>query len=170
MIKSCMHDQHGFITVLIRDGKEVDDVPETYSIGTYVEIIDWDSLENNLLGITIQGRQRVCINNTHIHDDKLISADIDYLDNLKPQTTDIVDDSLIVLLQALQQHPFVAAKYPDIDYTSMIEIAYKLGELLPATNNEKQALLEADQTHTLLDLVKEVINRLENLSPDIDFL
>ena len=76
-----MQNQHGFIIALIRKGKEVNDAAETFETGTYVEIIDWNTLNNNLLGITIQGRQRVIINKTHIHDDNLISAEFTYLKN-----------------------------------------------------------------------------------------
>lgn len=169
MIKSCMKNQHGFITVLIRDGKEVDDIPEIYSIGTYVEIIDWHALENNLLSISIQGCQRVHINNTHIHDD-LISAEIAYLNNFESQESDIIDEDLITLLQTLHKHAFVSAKYPDIDYTSLADVTYKLCELLPSSNSEKQRLLEADQTYVLLDYLNTIINRLENLVSDDDFL
>jgi len=168
LVKTCMQNQHGFITALIRNGKEVEDTPEIYTVGTYVEIIDWDKLDNNLLGITIKGCQRVHIRKTHVHDDNLISAEIDYLDNLKAGDNDIVDDDLLSLLQTLQKHPFVAAKYPDINDNCIIDIAYKLGELLPASNSEKQQLLEADQTRSLIDQLKTIINHLENLSPDND--
>lgn len=170
MVKSCMKNQHGFIAVLISDGNEVGDIPETYSVGTYVEIIDWDSLKNNLLSITIQGQQRVSIKNTHIHYDNLISAEINYLDNLESLETDIIDENLIALLQTLHKHPFVAEKYPDIDYSSLLEIAYKLCELLPLSNTEKQRLLEAEQTYSLLDQLKTGISRLEKLSSDSGFL
>lgn len=165
-----MKNQHGFIAVLIRHGNEVGDIPETYSVGTYVEIIDWDSLENNLLSITIQSQQRVSIKNTHVHDDNLISAEIDYLDNLQSQASDIIDEDLTALLQTLHKHPFVTAKYPDIDYSSPLEIAYKLCELLPLSNIEKQRLLEAEQPHSLLNQLKTGINRLEKLSSDSGFL
>jgi len=170
MIKTCMRNQHGFIAVLIRHGNEVNDIPEIYSTGTYVEIIDWDSLDNNLLSISIKGRQRVHINHTEIHDDKLISADINYLDNLKAEATDLIDEDLVNLLQALHKHPFVSAKYPDIDYTLLLDITYKLCELLPSSNTEKQMLLESSQTSTLLEQLKTIVNRLENLAPDADFL
>ncbi|MCK5002801.1 MAG: LON peptidase substrate-binding domain-containing protein [Gammaproteobacteria bacterium] len=170
LVKTCMKNQHGFITALISNGKEVDDTPETYAIGTYVEIIDWDTLENNLLGITIQGRQRVHINKTHVHDDNLISAEFNYLDNLVADETDVIDKDLLSLLHALQKHPFVAAKYPDINDASTLDIAYKLCELLPASNHEKQKLLEAEQTYLLLDQLKTIIAKLENLSPDTDLL
>ena len=53
LIKTCMRDNHGFVVILISVGKEVGDTPETYSIGTYVEIVDWEMLENGLLGVTL---------------------------------------------------------------------------------------------------------------------
>jgi len=170
LVKSCMQDQHGFVTALIRNGKEVNDTPEIFSTGTHVEIIDWNTLDNNLLGITIQGRQRVHIGNTQIQNDNLILAEIDYIDNLNAQETEIIDEDLISLLQNLHQHPFVSGKYPEINYSSATEVAYKLCELLPMSNREKQELLEADCTRILNDQLKTIINRLENLSFDHGFL
>lgn len=162
LIRSCMKNQHGFISVLIRNGKEVDDIPETHTIGTYVDIIDFDTLDNNLLGITIQGRQRVHINKTHIHDDNLISAEINYIDNLLAQNNDVLDDDLLSLLHTLHRHPFVTEKYPDFNHHCVIDSAYKLCELLPTSNNDKQKLLEADQSSSLLDQLKVIVTRLEN--------
>ena len=170
LVKSCMKNQHGFIVVLIREGKEVDDIPEVYSIGTYVEIIDWGMLSNNLLSISIKGLQRVQIDTIKELDSKLLSAEITYLDNLKSQASDNVDEDLITLLQTLHDHDFVLSKYPDIDYTSGIEIAYKLCELLPSTNHEKQMLLEASQIEALQNQLRTLISRLENLSPENGFL
>ena len=159
-----MQNQHGFIIALIREGKEVNDAAETFATGTYVEIIDWNTLDNNLLGITIQGRQRVLINKTHIHDDNLISAEFTYLSNLEEPELDTVDEDLLSLLHSLQKHPFVANKYPDINEHSLINVAYKLCELLPTSNTEKQQLLEAEQTRSLIEQLKSIISRLENLS------
>ena len=170
LVKTCMKNQHGFVTVLIRDGKEVNDVPEIYGIGTYVEIIDWQNLSHNLLGITIQGKQRVNIGQTKVNDDNLITADVDHIDNLQSQNSDIIDEELLSLLQALHKHPFVAAKYPSIDETSVTDIAYKLAELLPISNTEKQNLLESDQNRFLNDHLKSLITQLENLSPNNEFL
>ena len=166
MIKTCMQNQHGFISALIRNGREVNDTAETFAVGTYVEIIDWNTLDNNLLGITVQGRQRALINKTHIHDNNLISANFTYLDNLEAKEGDTVDDDLLSLLHSLQKHPFVANKYPDIDDSSLTNAAYKLCELLPTSNKEKQQLLEATQTHSLIEQLKLIISRLENLSAE----
>lgn len=162
LVKTCMKNQHGFVSVLIHHGKEVDDIPKTYSIGTYVEIIDWDKLENNMLSIIIQGQQRVSINSRSVHDDNLISADITYINNLTTHAPDVIDVDLLDILHALQKHPFVSNKYPEIDENSLADIAYKLGELLPFSNLEKQNLLEANQLRLLLDQLKATITRLES--------
>ena len=161
-----MQNQHGFISALIRNGGEVNDTAETFAVGTYVEIIDWNTHDNNLLVSTVQGRQRALINKTHIHDDNLISAEFTYLDNLEAKEGDTVDDDLLSLLHSLQKHPFVANKYPDIDDSSLTNAAYKLCELLPTSNKEKQQLLEATQTHSLIEQLKLIISRLENLSAE----
>ena len=170
LVKSCMKNQRGFVIALILDGSEVDDTPEIYPVGTYVEIVDWDSLEHNLLGITVQGRQRVRLHNIGVNDQHLISAEMEFLDNLEDTPTELIDDNLVSLLQALHKHDFVAAKYPDIDYSSSIQIAYKLCELLPASNLEKQRLLEIDQADLLYEHLRAIVNQLENLSSADDFL
>ena len=90
-----------------------------------------------------------------------MSAEIDYLDNLKIQDSDIIDDDLLALLNTLKKHPFVASKYPDINNDSILDSAYKLCELLPASNSSKQKLLEADQFRSLLDLIKDLVAQLE---------
>jgi Lon protease-like protein len=41
LIKDCMKQQNGFVTVLISEGKEVRKTPHIYSTGCYVEGIDW---------------------------------------------------------------------------------------------------------------------------------
>lgn len=162
MIKTCMKNQHGFITTLIRHGHEVNDIPEIYDLGTYVDIIDWNMLDNNLLSITVKGQQRARIHNTRTHHDNLISADLEYLDNLKKHKEDILDEELLALLKALSEHPFVSAKYPDMDFSSTVEIAYKLCELLPSSNTDKQQLLEAEHTQSLADHLKTIVAQLEN--------
>ena len=158
-----MQNQHGFITALIRNGKEVDDIPETYSIGTYVEITDWGTLDNNLLSITIQGKQRIHLNKTHVLDHNLMSAEFNYLSNLESYESDHLDEDLLSLLQSLHKHPFIADKYPDMDDSSITNVAYKLCELLPASNSEKQQLLETETIHHLFEQLKIIVTRLENL-------
>ena len=75
LIKDCMKNETGFVIVLINEGKEVGSTPQIYCTGCYVEIIDWDSLENGLLGISIQAKYRVRLTNSTVRDDGLLLAD-----------------------------------------------------------------------------------------------
>lgn len=55
MLARCLREQQGFVVVLLREGQEVDSQAAFYDIGTYVQITDFQQLDNGLLGITAEG-------------------------------------------------------------------------------------------------------------------
>ena len=144
LIKTCMKQNHGFIVVLIESGNEVDDTPKIYSVGTYVEITDWESLDNGLLGITIKSRYKVQIKHTRTQHDGLLSGEIESILDTDDTSQALIEryQHLIEVLQSLVQHPLLKAHYADINYHSGAEISYRLSEFLPTTNIHKQELLE----------------------------
>ena len=139
-----MKENHGFIVVLIESGNEVDDTPKIFSIGTYVEIIDWESLDNGLLGITIKSRYKVKIKNTRVQHDGLLSGEIENILDTDDTSQALIEryQHLIEVLESLVQHPLLKAHYADINYHSGAEVSYRLSEFLPTTNIHKQELLE----------------------------
>jgi len=145
LIKSCMKNKHGFLVTLISQGKEVDDIPEIYATGTYAEITDWETLDNTLLAITVTGITRMNILSTSSNEDGLMTAQTEEITELSPKyMIELQDkyDNLVETLQQLSQHLFVLRKYSDIDYSSSIDVCYRLSELLPISNVLKQDLLE----------------------------
>jgi len=163
LITDCMKHQTGFIVVLISEGKEVGATPQIYRTGCYVEIIDWESLNNGLLGITIQARYRVLLSNSSVRDDGLLPADASPLhstldDNaILPDTFKPLSDTLKQLLQ----HPFADRYRGKVDFDNSADICYRLGELLPISNKEKQLLLETETTEQMLDQLTLHINALQ---------
>lgn len=163
LITDCMKHQTGFIVVLISEGKEVGATPQIYRTGCYVEIIDWESLNNGLLGITIQARYRVLLSNSSVRDDGLLLADASPLhstldDNaILPDTFKPLSDTLKQLLQ----HPFADRYRGKVDFDNSADICYRLGELLPISNKEKQLLLETETTEQMLDQLTLHINALQ---------
>lgn len=157
-----MKNDHGFIVVLINRGKEVNDRPEIYQIGTYAEIIDWESLDNGLLGIKVRGSHTVRILDTSAKDDGLIvghTRDLDRLDNNATLAGDQYQD-LVDTLKEFSKHPFVSQRYPDINYSSAMDVCYRLGELLPVSNMIRQELLETGDVKLLLSRLQNLINKL----------
>lgn len=164
LIKTCMRDSHGFVVILISAGREVGDTPETYSIGTYVDIVDWETLDNGLFGITIEARHRVRVTSPCAQDDGLMTGEIQALPfsedtNIDPLTRipDLVDT-----LKELQQHPYAGRQAMDIDYSSALDVCHKLSQLLPLDPLVKQSLLEMDSTEEKIDRLRGIIQRIQN--------
>ena len=158
-----MRDDHGFVVILISAGKEVSDTPETYSIGTYVDIIDWEMLENGLFGITIQARHRVRVTNPCAQDDGLMTGEIQIL----PFSTETdIDPSeqipdLVDTLKQLEQHPYIEKQAMETDYSSTQAVCHKLSQLLPLDPLLKQSLLEINSTEEKIDRLRELIQRMQ---------
>ena len=164
MIKSCMKNERGFVVVLISSGKEVNDTPEIHRIGTYVKIIDWESLDNGLLGITIQGVRRVQLQTATAKDDGLLVGKISELGNCDDHATILNDehDDLVKTLRELSKHPFVAQRYSEFDYSSASTVCNRLSELLPIPNIVKQALLETLNIDHHIEKLQTIIDEIAN--------
>lgn len=163
LVKDCMKQQTGFVVVLISEGKEVGSTPQIYCTGCYVEIIDWEPLENGLLGISIQAKYRAHLSNSSVRDDGLLLAEVSTLDSTLDNNPAMPEayKPLTDTLRQLLNHPF-AEKYKDkVDFNNTADICYRLGELLPISNKEKQLLLESETTEQMLDQLALHINALQ---------
>lgn len=163
LIKDCMKQQTGFVIVLISEGKEVGSTPQIYCTGCYVEIIDWESLSNGLLGITIQAKYRVHLTNSAVRDDGLLLAEATQVNSSLEQNSALPDayKPLAETLKQLLNHPF-AQRYKDkVDFNNSADICYRLSELLPISNKQKQLLLETETSQQMLDMLALHINALQ---------
>ena len=158
-----MRDNHGFVVILISAGKEVGDTPETYSIGSYVEIVDWEMLENGLFGITIEARHRVRVSNPCAQGDGLMTGEIETLPlcdetdtNSDTQIPDLIDT-----LKQLEQHPYIEQQAMQVDYSSTQDVCDKLSQLLPLDPLIKQSLLEINTTAEKVDRLRELIQQIQ---------
>lgn len=162
LIKSCLRDHHGFVVVLICAGREMGDTPEMYRIGSYVEIIDWTTLDSGLFGITIEAKYRVRVSNPCAQDDGLLTGEIEKF----PLTEALEQDprkqmpDLIDTLKQLGQHPYSEKQTGETDFTSGKDICYKLSQLLPVDPLIKQSLLEVDSTAEAIDRLRNLIRQL----------
>jgi hypothetical protein len=164
LIKECMKQQTGFVVVLISAGKEVGATPQIYSTGCYVEIIDWESLNNGLLGISIQGKYRVRLSNSSVRDDGLLFAEASPLESTLDNNLPLPNalEPLADTLKQLLKHPYAQQYENTVNFNSSAEICYRLSELLPISNKQKQLLLETDSMEQMLDQLALHINALQS--------
>jgi len=157
LVTESLREQQGFVAVLISDGQEVDDTPKIFSTGCYVEITDWETLDNGLLGVTITGRYRTTLKDISIRDSGLMMAEtINLDDTIISETHYPLPEPywhLRETLKQLLQHPFTKYLREEIDYNCARQVCYHLCNLLPINNEQKQFLLEVPSIEELLDQV-----------------
>jgi uncharacterized protein len=164
LVKTSLRDNHGFVVVLISEGSEVGAAPEIYKTGIYADIVDWEALDNGLLGITIEARYRVRVSNPGVQDDGLLTGTILGLMDLNDETPDSVTllNDLAATLIALEKHPYIEQQNISIDYGNASEVCYRLAQLLPVDELVKQSLLEIDETARRAERLRELIKKLED--------
>ena len=163
MIKNCLSNSEGFCIVLIKpeDDQELGDLPNHHDIATYVEIVDFNQLENGLLGITVQGKEKIKISERWKQTDELLLGKITKVqeeDNdlsLDPRFLDLWD-----MVKEVTSHPEIKKLNLDLDLNSSKSVCYILASILPLTPLEKQTILELDQTVDKLNYLKDVIKKL----------
>jgi len=149
LVRDCLRDDTGFGIVLIQKGNEVARKGQKLDIhrtGTYCRVVDWNQLPSGLLGITVEGRSTFRVLETWRETNNLCRAQVEF----RPQ--DSVDaDAVAVgeafgdyvdLLRGLSQHPAIEELRLHVSFDNLREVAWRLSELLPIGNREKQTLLE----------------------------
>jgi Lon protease-like protein len=138
---------------LIREGVEAGGEARTVEIGTTARIVDFEKLQDGLLGITALGERSFRIHSTAQQADGLNVADVEWLPAESSVEVPQEAEYLVRLLQhALPQlapvYDFTPIRYEDASWVSM-----RLIELLPLPLPEKQRCLE----------MQDPLRRLEHL-------
>lgn len=164
MVKNCLQDDMGFVITLINSEQDAESFK---SIGTYVEIIDFNNLPNGLLGITVKGMHRVEIKSAKKDEDGLNTGSI------SPISEPSVDDQallakfpeLINVLVQLKNHPKIRELPIEIDLSSADSVSYHLGGLIPLTPLDKQLLLDAFDAGQRLNILSRLIEEISSEKP-----
>ena len=161
MLARCMREDRGFVVVLLRDGGEARSVSTFYDIGTYVRVVDFEKLDNGLLGITVEGEAKVAVLEAWRQEDGLNLGDVEWLMDESNITTPDFYQELVSVLRALMQHPSIKSLKLDVDFSDSREVGWRLVELLPLDNTEKQRLAEMTDPLERLDKLQDMIEALE---------
>lgn len=161
MLTRCLKEDRGFVVVLLRDGEETSPVARFYDIGTYVRIIDFQQLQNGLLGITVEGEAKVSVVRSWQQDDGLNVGDVECL--LEEARSELPDryGELSSVLQALFRHPVIRDLAMEVDYGDAREVGWRLTELLPLDKQEKQRLVELQDPLERLNRLQGLLEALE---------
>ena len=164
MISRCMRSGTGFGICLLREGDEVVSKEGRQTIhrtGTYCSVIDWDQLDNGLLGITVEGLAKFRITDCWQGGSGVLEATVTFSeqDRLGKEAIPLDDAyaSLVGLLQSLEKHPLVEQKKLAIDYDNLWELGWRLGEFIPMAVDQKQQLLDLDDPWERISAIEQLV-------------
>jgi len=179
LVRQCARENSGFGVCAILEGHESgapapfadgetslragsQRLPVSAALGTEARIVDFTTLPDGLLGITIQGGRRFHVERTRVRDNGLVVADVTWLEEPMPTPLAIEYDLLAALLRRLIEHMggvhsrADAAAYEDASW-----ISWRLAELLPIALADRQALLQQSDPEARLQHLLELIPRLQ---------
>lgn len=169
LVSQCMRNDEGFGVCLLRDGEEViraDSKQTIHRTGTYGKIVDWDQLENGLLGITVRGEAKFRILDCWQGESGVLEADVEFSDQdrLGEEAIPLTENyaALVDLLQSLENHPMIEEKKISVDYDNLWELGWRLGELIPVDVEQKQQLLETDDPWERISSIERLVSDIAN--------
>jgi Lon protease-like protein len=165
LISQCLKNDQGFGVVWLREGKEVyqqqaETSPRLAQLGTFAYIVDWDSLKNGLLGITIEGGKKFRLVSSYQQENHLHMAEIEWIEEevnidlpAQPQIQEMKG-----LLAQLVEHPHVERLKLSPEVNDVSSLGCLLAQLLPIDEANKFELLSlndpvarVEQLSTLLE-------------------
>jgi Lon protease-like protein len=162
MISRCLKQEIGFGVVTIFEGKEVGAAPtQLGAFGCEAVIRDWQKQENGLLGVRVEGIRRFKLLETEVQGDQLTIGTVEWLDEPEERPLLHKHDDLVALLQALAEHPMVAALGLDGIVRGQRELGYLLAYLLPFTPGQKNELLSLSHPEERLNQLHELLSTLQ---------
>ena len=162
MISRCLKAGHGFGVVRILQGLEVGPAATAFaSIGCEAVIRDWQQQPNGLLGIRVEGQRRFDIERTEVQPDQLIVAEVRWRAEPDDAPLDESHADLLVLLEALRQHPLVRSLGMGDGVNGRRALADQLAYLLPFQPEQKIALLQQDDIGERLQQIQHLLERLQ---------
>lgn len=162
LVRRCTRAQSCFGVSLILDGEEAGSPALPAAIGTSARICDFYTLPDGMLGITVSGEQRYHVASSRARDDGLILAGVDFIDDPPTQPLRAEHGLLSQLLDRVlgriggEHDRFERCRLDDADW-----VGWRLAEVLPLENRERQELLQTGDAHRRLDRIAEWLPRFQ---------
>jgi Lon protease-like protein len=162
MVRECTAENKPFGVVLVVRRNEPGEAASHVRIGTEARIRDFNTLEDGLLGVSARGERRFEVMSTSARHDGLLLGTLRPLDPEPPIALPARYGLLADIVDGFMNS--VGTDYPCFespDRDNAAWVSYRLTELLPLDNAEKQALLELRDPLDRLQALVEILPRFQ---------
>lgn len=154
LVAMCMKGSMGFGICAARPANS-SHFSRPHAVGTLVEIVDFDRLDDGHLGITVEGRRRFNVVSTRQADNGLWWGTVEYIREDQDSDCPAEFDTLKQVAAALLEQAGSPWNERSADYDSARWLSARLTELLP---------FDAATKHTLL-ATNDPVERLRQIQP-----
>lgn len=165
MVKECSLKGTGFgICLNLRDSQaDQSEYMMTSAVGTLVSITDFFNTHDNLLGLTVTGTQRFHVDKTRIRDNGLLMGDVTILP--EPEAIPLQPEHALLgtlFERIIEQHggPYANASPDQINNSCWL--GYRLCELLPISDEDRQRILACDDAYIRMDMLLSLIGAMQS--------
>ncbi|MGH8352568.1 MAG: LON peptidase substrate-binding domain-containing protein [Pseudomonas sp.] len=162
MLGRCLKQGEGFGVVCIVEGEESGAAASRFAaVGCEALIRDWQQLPNSLLGIRVEGGRRFRVKQAEVQRDQLTLAEVEWLSEAEERPLAAEHADLAALLNALAEHPLVAALGMGGVVAGQQALANQLAYLLPFAPEQKLELLALGEPQRRLEHIQKLLDRLQ---------
>ncbi|ELA9193536.1 LON peptidase substrate-binding domain-containing protein [Vibrio parahaemolyticus] len=163
MVKECSLQNVGFGVCLVGSDGDPKAVGNVSSIGTLVKMVDFETLSDGLLGITVVGEKRFTVKRVRADADGLRHAEVDWLDNWQTPSQQLDFGYLSQqLAQVYEQFPQLGTLYQHRFYDDPIWVTQRWLELLPLDSHLFESLVGAQDCRPALRFLNQAIEAPSN--------
>lgn len=155
MVRDCARGDSPFGVCLILDGSEAG-VPATpVAVGTLARIVDFSTTPDGLLAIRVRGTQRFRLAHSRVRDNGLAHGEVEmWADEARVEVPVECHLLATILERLLERTGGAHANAPRANFDDASWVGFRLAELLPLENRERQSLLQtADPLERLAQLM-----------------
>lgn len=159
MVKETLKAQTGFGICMFNAHGDKERNQHIYPIGTYVKIIDFDMLDDGLLGITVEGQYLFTVGEIQTQQDGLRVGEIEELPLWSSDTFPGIDAPLLQerLVQIIASYPELQSLYTDPPLKDLSWVVFRWLELLPIKAADKQQLMTQQNPKVVVEFLESLI-------------
>lgn len=162
LVRECTRNDKGFGVCLILSGDEAGAPAVPAAVGTLARIVDFHHDVDGLLGIVVEGGARFCVRRTRARADGQLRGSVDWWPEERAAQVPVE----LALLQTIGERlvDIMAPQFKDVPRTCYDDarwLGYRLAELMPLTNEERQRLLEMVDPLQRLAELRDILPRFQ---------
>lgn len=159
LVRECGRNSRGFGVCLIIRGEEVGAPAAVAAFGTEARIEDFGQGDDGLLTLRVRGERRFHVERARVRDNGLQVADVRWCEPDASVPVQPEHGLLPVLLDSIIEK--VGGEYAHAErmlFDDAAWVGWRLAELLPLHDSQRQELLQLDDPHARLDRLLTLVS------------